>query len=93
LLELAIQVDSNINGHAIARVPKLSHNCINIKNLIAYFTKNEAFELVVVHSTHAINSLTFGLIFQTSVESLTNSKISKWPFLGVVFRKQKTYFI
>jgi len=94
LLELAIQVDSNINGHAIARVPKLSRNCINIKNSIAHFTKNEALELVVAHSTHAINSfLTFGLIFQTSVESLTNSKISKWPFLGVVFRKQKTYFI
>jgi hypothetical protein len=92
LLELAIQVDSN--GHAIARVPKLSHNCINIKNSIAHFTKNEGLELVVAHSTHAINSfLTFGLIFQTGVESLTSSKISKWPFLGVVFRKQKTSFI
>jgi hypothetical protein len=27
------------------------------------------------------------------VESLTNSKISKWPFLGGVFKKQKKSFI
>jgi hypothetical protein len=51
------------HGHAIARVPKLFHNCINIRNSISQFTKNEALELVVAHFTHAINSfLTFGLI-------------------------------
>jgi hypothetical protein len=65
-----------------------------MRNSIAHFIENEALELVVAHSTHAINSfLTFGLIFQTSVESLTNSKISKWPFLGGVFKKQKKSFI